>query len=39
MNKGEIVEHGYTEEIFGNPQHPYTVTLLAATPDLDKAIA
>ncbi|GAB3616152.1 ABC transporter ATP-binding protein [Okibacterium endophyticum] len=39
MYKGEIVEHGTTEQIFGDAQHPYTRTLLAATPDLDKAIA
>ncbi|WP_368498184.1 ABC transporter ATP-binding protein [Herbiconiux sp. A18JL235] len=39
MFKGQIVEHGTTEQIFGDPQHPYTRTLLAATPDLDKAIA
>ncbi|EET48428.1 ABC transporter ATP-binding protein [Thalassobium sp. R2A62] len=30
MKDGEIVEHGPTEEIFGNPQHPYTQMLLSA---------
>jgi microcin C transport system ATP-binding protein len=30
MKDGEIVERGTTEEIFGNPQHPYTQTLLSA---------
>ncbi|RZT27512.1 peptide/nickel transport system ATP-binding protein/glutathione transport system ATP-binding protein [Kribbella sp. VKM Ac-2569] len=39
MNHGEIVEQGTTEDVFENPQHPYTRTLLTATPDLDKAIA
>ena len=32
MKDGEIVETGPTEEIFANPQHPYTQTLLAAEP-------
>ncbi|MER7243369.1 ABC transporter ATP-binding protein [Kribbella sp. NPDC000426] len=39
MNRGLIVEQGTTEDVFGSPRHPYTRTLLAATPDLDKAIA
>jgi microcin C transport system ATP-binding protein len=30
MKDGEIVEHGLTAEIFANPQHPYTRTLLEA---------
>jgi len=30
MKDGEIVEQGKTEDIFGNPKHPYTVTLLSA---------
>lgn len=30
MKDGEIVEHGPTQEIFGNPQHEYTKTLLSA---------
>ena len=30
MKDGEIVEHGPTAEIFANPQHPYTQTLLGA---------
>ncbi len=32
MKGGEIVEAGPTAEIFANPQHPYTQTLLAAEP-------
>lgn len=32
MNSGQIVELGETHEIFTNPQHPYTKTLLAAAP-------
>ncbi|WP_349428108.1 ABC transporter ATP-binding protein [Microbacterium sp. LWS13-1.2] len=39
MYKGQIVETGTTEQIFGAPQDDYTRTLLSATPDLDKAIA
>ena len=32
MNRGEIVERGTSEEIYANPQHPYTRQLLAAIP-------
>lgn len=39
MYKGRIVETGTTEQIMGDPQDAYTKTLLAATPDLDRAIA
>lgn len=34
MKEGEIVEEGTTEEIFNNPQHPYTQRLLNALPKL-----
>jgi len=34
MQRGEIVEVGATEQIVHTPQHPYTKTLLAATPEL-----
>lgn len=32
MNSGQIVEIGPTQELFTNPQHPYTKTLLQAAP-------
>ncbi|MDI3338486.1 ABC transporter ATP-binding protein [Defluviimonas aestuarii] len=32
MQGGEIVEQGSVEQIFSNPQHPYTQKLLAAEP-------
>lgn len=32
MNKGEIVEHGSSDAIYANPQHPYTKQLLGAIP-------
>lgn len=34
MRKGLIVETGTAEQIFSNPQHPYTQALLAAVPHL-----
>jgi peptide/nickel transport system ATP-binding protein len=37
MNGGKIVELGQTKQIFTNPQHPYTKTLLAAAPLLARA--
>ncbi|VXD17082.1 Glutathione import ATP-binding protein GsiA [Planktothrix serta PCC 8927] len=36
MNQGKIVELGTTEDLFTNPQHPYTQTLLSAVPSLSK---
>ena len=32
MQNGKIVESGRTKEVFANPQHEYTKTLLAAEP-------
>ncbi|MDO5015498.1 MAG: ABC transporter ATP-binding protein [Eubacteriales bacterium] len=35
MYAGKIVEYGTSEEVFYNPQHPYTWALLASMPDLE----
>ncbi|MFD2207874.1 peptide ABC transporter ATP-binding protein [Kiloniella antarctica] len=35
MYLGQPVEHGSRDEIFNNPQHPYTKALLSATPVAD----
>jgi peptide/nickel transport system ATP-binding protein len=35
MNQGKIVEMGDTQQIFNNPQQPYTKELLAAAPLLN----
>jgi ABC-type oligopeptide transport system ATPase subunit len=34
MKHGKLVEMGTTEQITEAPQHPYTRTLLAATPEI-----
>jgi len=39
MRRGEIVEVGRSEEITTRPQHDYTRTLLAATPEADFKLA
>jgi peptide/nickel transport system ATP-binding protein len=36
MYLGRIVEHGTTDEVLRNPQHPYTQALLAAVLTLDE---
>ncbi|MCQ2286089.1 MAG: ABC transporter ATP-binding protein [Bacteroidales bacterium] len=36
--KGNIVETGSIQQIFKNPQHPYTQGLLACRPSLDKRL-
>eukprot|EP01133_Synstelium_polycarpum_P010083 gene10083-11759_t len=38
MYKGKIVEQGPAQELFRNPQHPYTKGLLASRPVLDKKL-
>ncbi|MEO8133923.1 MAG: ABC transporter ATP-binding protein [Betaproteobacteria bacterium] len=32
MERGHIVEQGATAEVFGNPQHPYTIKLINSRP-------
>lgn len=39
MYKGQIVEQGTVLEIFSNPQHPYTKSLLACRPPLGKRLS
>jgi peptide/nickel transport system ATP-binding protein len=34
MYAGRIVEIGPTAEIFGNPQHPYTIGLMGSLPSI-----
>ncbi|MEX6634744.1 ABC transporter ATP-binding protein [Hyphococcus lacteus] len=38
MKAGKIVEEGDTEAVFSNPQHPYTIDLLNAAPNLNRAL-
>ena len=35
MYAGEVIERGTREEIFYNPQHPYTLALLGSVPKLE----
>ncbi len=39
MNAGEIVETGSVEQVWRDPQHPYTRRLLAAVPTMERALA
>ncbi len=36
MYLGRIVEQGPTEQVFENPQHPYTKALLGSAPNLER---
>lgn len=38
MYAGELVEYGTVEEVFDNPQHPYTKALYESIPSLDKDV-
>ncbi|MFA6924516.1 MAG: ABC transporter ATP-binding protein [Bacteroidales bacterium] len=39
MFKGKIVEQGNTNQVFKSPQHPYTKSLLACRPPLNKQLS
>jgi peptide/nickel transport system ATP-binding protein len=38
MKAGRVVERGATAEVLAAPRHPYTAALVAATPNLDRAL-
>jgi oligopeptide transport system ATP-binding protein len=38
MFDGKVMEHRKTEDLFANPEHPYTKGLLAAVPRLDRKV-
>jgi len=39
MQHGVVVEHGRTADVYANPNHPYTKSLLAAAPGRDMDFA
>jgi peptide/nickel transport system ATP-binding protein len=39
MNAGEIVERGYTGDVYAAPRHPYTRRLVSAIPTHHRALA
>ena len=39
MYAGHIVEAGTSEDVFGDPRHPYTIALLKSVPRLDAPIS
>ena len=38
MYAGKIVEIAETRELFNNPSHPYTISLLGSLPDMEKRV-
>jgi len=38
MQEGKVVERASTAELFGNPQHPYTRKLVAASPTFESTV-
>jgi peptide/nickel transport system ATP-binding protein len=39
MQRGKVVEQGKTEEVFSDPQHTYTRSLLSSVPPADLSVA